>query len=131
MTDHRPIIDHGATRILSCVCGWRTPPGTTDSDDAFSTHVAISTIAQQKGKESPVSRFNGVKVFSATMVQQRQELGEQVTAWIESAQRERPGFKLVDIVVSQSSDEAFHCIAITVFYNEDVAPIAREKKRRG
>lgn len=78
-----------------------------------------------------MNAFNGVRVFSATMVQQRQELGEQVTAWIESAKRERPGFQVVDIVVSQSSDEAFHCIAITVFYNEDVAPLAREKKRRG
>jgi len=58
--------------------------------------------------------FNGVKVFSATMVAQREVLGEQVTKWIAA----HPKFKIVDIVVSQSSDEAFHCIAITLFYKE-------------
>jgi len=59
--------------------------------------------------------FNGVKVFSATMVADREQLGEKVTAWISS----HPQCKLTDIVVTQSSDEAFHCIAITVFFHED------------
>lgn len=59
--------------------------------------------------------FNGVKVFSATMVADREQLGDKVTAWI-AASRSR---KVTDIVVTQSSDEAFHCIAITVFYWED------------
>ena len=59
--------------------------------------------------------FNGVKVFSATMAQERENLGEKVTAWI----REHPTFKIVDTVVTQSSDEAFHCLAITLFWWED------------
>jgi hypothetical protein len=74
-----------------------------------------------------MSVFNGVKVFAATMVQQRQELGEQVTAWMESARRQIPGFEVVDIKVTQSSDEAFHCISVCVFYKEDVS---KERKRR-
>ena len=61
-------------------------------------------------------KFNGVKVFSATMVADRDQLGEKVTAWMQ-AHQER---KVTDIVITQSSDEAFHCIAITVFYWEDV-----------
>ena len=61
-------------------------------------------------------RFNGVKVFSATMVAEREQLGERVTAWI----NEHPQFKLCEIVVTQSSDEAFHCIAITLFYYEEL-----------
>jgi hypothetical protein len=28
----------------------------------------------------------------------------------------------VDTIVTQSSDEAFHCLAITVFYLEERAP---------
>jgi hypothetical protein len=60
-------------------------------------------------------KFNGVKVFSATMVADRDQLGEKVTAWIQ-ANKEK---KVTDIVITQSSDEAFHCIAITVFYWED------------
>ncbi len=38
---HAPRITLDKTRIVGCTCGWRTPPGTTDSDDAFATHVAI------------------------------------------------------------------------------------------
>ena len=62
-------------------------------------------------------RFNGVKVFSATMVADRDQLGEKVTSWIAS----NPNKKVTDIVITQSSDEAFHCIAITVFYWEDLS----------
>ena len=61
-------------------------------------------------------RFNGVKVFSATMVADRDQLGEKVSAWMAN----HSNLKVTDIVVTQSSDEAFHCIAITVFYWEDV-----------
>jgi len=60
-------------------------------------------------------KFNGVKVFSATMVADREQLGEKVTAWMAN----NPAKKVTDIVITQSSDEAFHCIAITVFYWED------------
>jgi hypothetical protein len=80
-----------------------------------------------------VSAFNGVKVFCATMVQQRQDLGEVVTRWIDEARRTRPGFELVDIKIAQSSDEAFHCISICVFYNEGAAAPKTTKRlpRRG
>lgn len=61
--------------------------------------------------------INGCKVFSATMFAQRQMLGETVTRWLEEA-RERPGFEVVDIVVRQSSDNAFHCITIVIFFKE-------------
>ncbi len=74
-----------------------------------------------------MSAFNGVKVFAATMYQQRQELGEQVTSWLENARRERPGFEVIDIKITQSSDEAFHCVSISIFYKEDLA----KGKRRG
>jgi hypothetical protein len=61
-------------------------------------------------------QFNGVKVFSATMVADRDQLGEKVTAWI-AANKDKK--KVTDIVITQSSDEAFHCIAITVFFWEE------------
>ena len=60
-------------------------------------------------------KFNGVKVFSATMVADRDQLGEKVTAWIAA----NKACMVTDIVITQSSDEAFHCIAITVFYWEE------------
>jgi hypothetical protein len=62
----------------------------------------------------PGAGFNGVKVFSATKFEDRGRLGEKVTDWLEqNAERQ-----VVEIVQTQSSDEAFHCIAITVFYLE-------------
>lgn len=64
------------------------------------------------------SKFNGVKVFSATMAQEREGLGDKVTNWI----RANPQAKIVDTVVTQSSDEAFHCIAITLFFVDEAGP---------
>lgn len=60
--------------------------------------------------------FNGVKIFSATMFADRGQLGDKVTEWLASS----PSRKLTDIVVTQSSDAAFHCITISVFYRENV-----------
>jgi len=37
-----------------------------------------------------------------------------VTAWLSNV----PDREVVDTVVTQSSDEAFHCIAITIFYRD-------------
>ncbi|MCA9679598.1 MAG: hypothetical protein KC464_31490 [Myxococcales bacterium] len=62
-------------------------------------------------------KFNGVKVFSATMVADRDQLGEKISAWLAA----HPQLKVTDMVVTQSSDEAFHCLAITLFYWEESA----------
>jgi hypothetical protein len=59
-------------------------------------------------------QFTGVKVFSATMAQERDQLGEKITQWLSA----HPGVEIVDKIVTQSSDEAFHCLAITLFFNE-------------
>lgn len=56
--------------------------------------------------------FNGVKVFSATMSHDREVLGEKVTTWIQG----HPDITVVEALVTQSSDDAFHCLAITLFY---------------
>src|SRR4051794_41512040 len=60
-------------------------------------------------------KFNGVKVFSATMVADREQLGEKVTARM----AHNPQLKVTDIIITQSSDEAFHCLPITLFYCEN------------
>ena len=68
----------------------------------------------QSGKVS--TRFNGVKIFSATMAQERARLGERVTEWLSS----RPEVEVSETIVTQSSDDAFHCLALTVFYWENL-----------
>lgn len=60
--------------------------------------------------------FNGVKVFTATMMADRERLGERVTHWLD----DHPNLEICDCVVTQSSDESFHCLAITLFYYEDL-----------
>lgn len=66
---------------------------------------------------SGVETFNGVKVFTATRAKDREELGEAVTRWL----RQSHGIELVDKVVTQSSDQEFHCLTITLFYRDPTA----------
>jgi hypothetical protein len=56
--------------------------------------------------------FDGVKIFSATKARDRLVLGERITGWL----REHPEHEIVETVVTQSSDCAFHCLAITLFW---------------
>lgn len=56
--------------------------------------------------------FTGVKVFSATKAKEREELGENVTRWMKS----NSDLEVVDRVVTQSSDNEFHCYTLVLFY---------------
>ena len=60
-------------------------------------------------------KFNTVKVFSATKAKDREVLGARVSAWIEA----NPDLEITNTVVTQSSDKAFHCLAITLFAHRD------------
>lgn len=61
--------------------------------------------------------FTGVKVFSATKAREREELGETVTRWL----RANAEVEVVDRVVTQSSDDEFHCLTIVIFYRQKTA----------
>ena len=61
-----------------------------------------------------MSQKLGCKVFSATMHKDRDALGETISAWL----RTKPNITITDKIVTQSSDEAFHCLAITLFFTE-------------
>jgi hypothetical protein len=61
--------------------------------------------------------FTGVKVFSATKAREREELGETITRWLKS----NPDVEVVDRVVTQSSDDEFHCLTIVLFYRQKPA----------
>ena len=58
-----------------------------------------------------MTSFAAVKVFSATMARERETLGERITEWL----RAHPELQLVDRVLTQSSDDEFHCLSITLF----------------
>jgi hypothetical protein len=65
----------------------------------------------------PAKACTGVKVFTATRFVEREALGEQVTEWLQCHPRHTP----TEIIVTQSSDAAFHCLTITVFYQESLS----------
>ena len=56
--------------------------------------------------------LSGAKVFSATKAREREELGETITRWI----REHSELRIIEKIVTQSSDREFHCLTITLFY---------------
>ena len=61
-----------------------------------------------------MSSISGVKIFSTTLARDREVMGEQITRWL----KENPRFEVVEKVVTQSSDNEFHCLSITLFYLE-------------
>lgn len=56
--------------------------------------------------------MKGVMVFTATKAKEREELGNRITEWL----RASPDKKVLDVTVTQSSDEEFHCLTITILY---------------
>ena len=58
--------------------------------------------------------FTGVKVFSATKAKDREDLGESINRWL----RANADLEVVDRVVTQSSDNEFHCLSVILFYRE-------------
>jgi len=58
--------------------------------------------------------FTGVKVFSTTLARDREGLSERINEWLGA----HPELEIVDRVVTQSSDKAFHCLTLTFFYRE-------------
>src|SRR5262249_22282418 len=63
------------------------------------------------GQKGANRMLMGAKVFTATKAKDREELGEVVTRWI----RDNPRARILDKIVTQSSDSEFHCLTITIF----------------
>ena len=66
----------------------------------------------------PTGPYDGVKVFSATKASDRVMLGDKVTAWMEA----HPENVVIDTIVRQSSDQAFHCLTFTLFWRMKSTP---------
>ena len=79
------------------------------------TSARVNAVRPQPPPQTSTRNvFNGVEVFSATMWQQRNALGERVTEWL----AQHPTCRVCDFAVRQSSDIAFHCLTIVVFYRD-------------
>ena len=82
--------------------------------------MAERTLAVSSVPLHPNMMFNGVKVFSATLTDEREQLAARVADWLAHNRH----LAVVDMVTTQSSDAQYHCVAITVFYYEDPATLA-------
>jgi len=75
--------------------------------------LALQVIPQELKEKREM--MMGVKVFTATKAREREMLGEVVTRWL----AENPRTRVVDKIVTQSSDSQFHCLSITLFYSTE------------
>jgi hypothetical protein len=75
--------------------------------------LSAQSSGELRSKHPP---FNGVKVFSTTIFTDCARLDDEVAAWLAT----RPEIRVTQLVVTQSSDAAYQCIAVTVFYWEPV-----------
>ena len=57
--------------------------------------------------------MDGVQVFTATKAKERNGLGDRLTEWLGS----EPVKEIRDVQCTQSSDDEFHCLTITVLYS--------------
>jgi hypothetical protein len=57
--------------------------------------------------------ITGFKVFTATKHLDRASLGDKVTEWLQQTKVE-----IIQVWVSQSSDNEFHCLSITLSYKD-------------
>ena len=56
--------------------------------------------------------ITGLKVFSATKAKEREEISDRITEWLQANRN----IEIVDKVVRQSSDHAFHCLTVVLTY---------------
>ncbi len=93
--------------------------GWSESFDSSKTRVPYSAGFALGGDgvsgfDGSSARLTGVKVFSATKAKEREELGDHVTRWL----RSNADLEVAERVVTQSSDNEFHCLTIVLFYRE-------------
>lgn len=104
------------------------PHGAENFDDGMRRRRHVAKIPQslfngerestgtETVKESTMT-FTGAKVFTATKAKDREELGDVLTRWL----RDNPKLRVIDKIVTQSSDNEFHCLSITIFYDQAAA----------
>jgi hypothetical protein len=101
------------------VAGCQLPAG-ADPTTAISRSDHVMSL-----RGGTVIEIDGLKVFSATLARDREAIGDRVTEWIRTADVD-----VVDRIVTQSSDRAYHCLTITLFYQHR-KPAARRLRFRG
>ena len=77
--------------------------------------MLIAPICDPQSEGASKGMMMGVKVFTATKARDREALGDVITRWL----ADNPRARVVDKIVTQSSDSQFHCLSITLFYDTE------------
>jgi len=86
-------------------------PETPGRDSGTGTKIA-TTAMSVVAPTIIESHQIGIKVFAATKAKEREFLGETITDWI----RTHPEYEVFDKIVTQSSDDAYHCLTIVLIF---------------
>jgi len=117
----RRFFENGSERPwLSHEGSWDPAPSLDSEPRAVpgSVRFELGMLLAPKGNPKELKEremMMGVKVFTATKAREREMLGDVVTRWL----AENPRTRVVDKIVTQSSDSQFHCLSITLFYSTD------------
>lgn len=79
------------------------------------TNYRSGATPGQASHDATQPSYDGVTVFSATTVQRRDRVGDEITAWL----RAHPERVPVNTIVRQSSDTRFHCLSILIFWRTE------------
>ena len=100
---------------MACACLFAETTLSSDPRTCLCGHL---TSIHENGvgacRAGAVSSYSVVKTFVATRRDDREALGETITAWL----AEHPQLEVVDRVVLQSSDAIVHCLSVVVFLRE-------------
>lgn len=100
---------------MACACLFAETGLSGDSRTCLCGHL---TSIHEKGvgacRAGAVTGYSVVKTFVATRRDDREALGETITAWL----AEHPQLEVVEKMVLQSSDAVVHCLSCVVFLRE-------------
>ena len=95
-------------------------PAPVGSTAKITDHArAVSDTQEGDGVSVPIPQrpISVYKVFSATRAQDREVLGERVSAWLGA----NPHLEVRQTVVSLSSDSKFHCLSFVLICSDRAA----------
>lgn len=70
---------------------------------------------------SGLPKYDGLQVFSATRLRDRNQLGTRIADWM----RKNPDKVMVGQRVVQSSDRSYHCLTVLLFWALAASPWGR------
>jgi hypothetical protein len=120
----------GASSMTNATGTARAPESTRsrvagDGVSGGAARAGSNAARQARPSEDEAGPISVFKVFSATKARDREVLGERVSAWIAA----NPHVRVLNTVVSLTSDREFHCLSM-VLIGAEARPASAPATRR-